>query len=337
MDTYFLPNEQRGSWLARLAGKFDVFYPGVVEERVHWQKYNPSDFQIEQLALRQIRAAEPIKPFLFAPRERVASFPEPLAPEPEPVRALLFGLKGCDLRGLAVHQKMFLEGEFADPFYARRRQNTYFISADCPVPEKSCFCNLLGLNPFVTEGVDLSLTELPDGWLVEVISERGRELIDSEFKPATEEQLRRRQAQRDQAVQFLKEQNPKPLNPNLAQAIAERTGDTKFWAEAAAGCVECFGCLTTCPTCFCFLLYDQGNAEQFERSRVWDFCYLPMYARVGGGANPRPRFIQRFINRFHCKFMHFKNQNGFYACSGCGRCFTTCMGKIDIRNILGQL
>lgn len=337
MDTFFLPNERRSNWLARLAVKFDVFYPRLSEERIHWQKYSQVDFQIENLALKQIRAAEPIKPFLFAPRERVASFPEPLAPEPNPARALLFGLKGCDLRGIAVHQKMFLQDKFADPFYARRLENTFFVGADCPFPAGFCFCNLVGVKPFLTEGVDLSLTVLDEGWLIEVISQRGKELIDEGFVKADENQLSRRQAQREQALGVLKQQNPRLWNPNLAQAISDKTRDGKFWAEAAKECVECFGCLITCPTCFCFLLYDQGDGERFERTRVWDFCYIPMYARVGGGANPRPTFIQRFINRFHCKFMHFQNQNGFYACSGCGRCFTTCMGKIDIREILGQL
>jgi len=337
LDTYFLPNDRRSAWFTRLAGSFNVFYPALIEDRIHWQKYNQADFQIEKLALKQIRAAEPIKPFLFAPRERVASFPEPLVPEPSPVQALLFGVKSCDLRGIAVHKKMFMEGEFADPFYAQRLMNTYLIAADCPLPENSCFCNLLGLNPFVSEGVDLSLTVLEEGWLIEVISERGKNLIGAEFQPSVDKMIARRQAQREKALQILKTQNPKDLHSNLTQAIAERTKDFSFWNQAASGCVECFGCLITCPTCFCYLLYDNGNAERFERTRVWDFCYVPMYARVGGGANPRPRFIQRFINRFHCKFMHFKNQNGFYACSGCGRCFTTCMGKIDIRNILGKL
>ena len=346
LETYFLPNPRRGAWLARLAGQFNLFYPAEIEKRIHWQRYNSGEFQLEGVALKRIRAAEPIKGFLFAPRERVASFPQPLAPEsvnvaPGPgVRTLLFGVKGCDLPGLAVHERMFLSGEFKDPFYAQRLKNTVLVASDCPIPEQTCFCNLLGLKPYVTEGVDLSVSVLDEGWLVEVLTERGKGLIEEArdgFQKAGEELIAKREGQRQRAMQLLKEQNPREWNPELAQAIAIKSRDLDFWQKAAGDCVECFGCLLTCPTCFCYLLYDQGNAERFERTRVWDFCYLPMYARVGGGANPRPRFIQRFINRFQCKFMHSKNQNGFYACSGCGRCFTTCMGKIDIRNILGQL
>ncbi len=319
--------------------KYKLFLPAAVDEKVHWQQFNPTEFKVENLALSRIRAAEPIKAFLFSPRERVAGFPESM----EPVaagQALLFGVKGCDLLGLAVHQKMFLEGDFPDPFYAERLRNTILVAADCPAPEKSCFCNLVGRTPYVTEGADLSLSVLDDGWLIQIFSERGAALVDEGkdvFRSAVDAQVAKRTAQREAAMKVLAEQNARVWNTNLPAAIAEKTPDHSFWADAAKDCVECFGCLLTCPTCFCFLLYDQTKGDKMERTKVWDACYMAMYARVGGGANPRPTFIQRFINRFHCKFMHFKNQHGFYACSGCGRCFTTCMGKIDIREILGRL
>ncbi len=338
MAIYFLPNERRVNWLARLAGGYNLFIPVKAGNGVHWQRFDKEKVDLDSLALKEIRAAEPIKSFLFSPRERVALFPEPLEEPADGNPALLLGVKGCDLRGLAVHQKMFLEGEFADPFYSKRVKETVLIAADCPEPKDSCFCNLVGLKPYAVDGVDLVLSVIDEGWLVEVVSERGAKLIEGEnWQPAAERQINKRDGQRQQAEGVLQQRNPKPLNPNLPQVIAERTNDEKFWAEAAKDCVECFGCLMTCPTCFCFLLYDQAKGDKVERTKVWDACYMAMYARVGGGANPRAKFLKRFINRFHCKFMHGKNQHGFYFCSGCGRCFTACMGKIDIRDILGRL
>jgi len=335
---YFLPNERRINWITRLAGGHNLFLPVKVNSSVHWVRFDKGNFDINALALKEIRAAEPIKPFLFSPRERVALFPEPLKEPANETPALLFGVKGCDLRGLAIHKIMFQEGEFADPFYSQRLQETILIGADCPEPKDSCFCNLVGLKPYVVDGVDLVVSVIDEGWLVEVLSEKGAKLIAGEdWRPANENQVGKRNAQRQEAEAVLQRRNPKPLNPNLPQAIAEKTNDEKFWAEAAQDCVECFGCLMTCPTCFCFLLYDQAKGDKVERTRVWDACYMAMYARVGGGANPRAKFLKRFINRFHCKFMHGKNQHGFYFCSGCGRCFTACMGKIDIRNIIGRL
>jgi Fe-S oxidoreductase len=84
-------------------------------------------------------------------------------------------------------------------------------------------------------------------------------------------------------------------------------------------------------------LYDQAKEQGLDRTRVWDACYEAAYARVGGGANPRAEFIRRFANRFDCKWKEFKRDHGMYACSGCGRCLKACMGKIDIRNVLGEL
>lgn len=337
MDIFFLPNERCIEWLARLGDEYKIFLPISVNGKVHWQPFDKAKLSLETIALREIRAAEPIKAFLFRPRESVATFPQPLEPAPAPP-ALLFGVKACDLRGLAAHQKMFLEGEYPDPFYAERLKNTVFVAADCPTPKESCFCNLVGVVPYATENADVSLTVLDEGWLLQPISERGRELIEKPgVTSADESQKARRESLRAEALKSLQRINPKPWNPLLPQMIAERTNDERFWSQAAQECVECFACLLNCPTCFCFLLFDQAKGEAVERTRIWDACYMAMYARVGGGANPRPKFLQRFINRFHCKFMNAKNLHGFYFCSGCGRCFTSCMGKIDIRDILGRL
>jgi ferredoxin len=74
-----------------------------------------------------------------------------------------------------------------------------------------------------------------------------------------------------------------------------------------------------------------------ERTKVWDACYIAAYARVGGGANPRAEFVKRFYNRFFCKFSHFPSWQKMPACSGCGRCYRVCMGKIDIRKVLAEV
>ena len=333
-----------GPWLAKLTREFTVFVPVEIEGKVHWHRVGESDLSATadatgpKWALERIRAAEPVKAFLFQPRETVASFPEQLdAPQPE--RTLLLGVKSCDLRSLQVHKKMFLEGEFQDPFYEARLKNTVMVAADCPVPEKSCFCNLVGLKPYPEDKTDVNVAVVETGYLFEV-TDSGRALVDlarGEFRSAADAEVAERDRRRKAAVKALEQANPKQWNPDLPKAIEQHTTDEKFWELAAKGCVECFGCLTGCPTCFCFLLYDQAKGVGIERTKVWDACYMAMYTRVGGGMNPRGEFLKRFINRFHCKFMHAKNEWGFYGCSGCGRCIVGCMGKIDIRNILGQL
>lgn len=331
-------------WLSRLLERYTVFLPKERESQVHWHRLETKDLETETdfmtPAQRRIRASEPVKSFMFQSRQRVGSFPDPL-PADEPGPRVLLGIKNCDLIPLKVHDKILGEGEFKDPFYLGQRKSTILVAADCPVPEQSCFCNLLGLTPYAQEGADATLSIVNGDWLLET-GHRGEELIgtDSDLFAGLADyaiELTTRSEQRKAAVEMLNVINPKPWNPDLPGAIAARLHDHAFWQKHAETCVECFGCLMGCPTCYCFILYDQARAKGLERTRAWDACYEAAYARVGGGANPRAEFIKRFANRFDCKWKEFKRDHGMYACSGCGRCFRACMGRIDIRNVLGEL
>ena len=130
--------------------------------------------------------------------------------------------------------------------------------------------------------------------------------------------------------------NEVPLQERL-EGIIEKNYEAELWAEEAQTCVECGACNTICPTCHCFLLYDQLDQEKMARLRVWDSCLLKNFARVAGGANPRSQLWMRLRNRFEKKFDFFPRVAGFYACTGCGRCITACPGKIDIRRVLKRL
>jgi sulfhydrogenase subunit beta (sulfur reductase) len=344
LGVYLLAKSSVHQWLSKLLARYAVFVPIERENQTHWHRLEPGDLEAEPdiitPAQRRIRASEPVKSFMFQPRQRVGSFPEPLEPS-EPALRVLLGIKNCDLIPLQVHDKILGEGDFKDPFYLAQRKNTLLVVADCPVPEPSCFCNLLGLTPFAQEGGDAKLSIVNGDWFLET-GRRGQELIDMApdlFAGLADYamEITLRDEQRKAAVERLSVANPKPWNPNLPGAIAAKLGDAAFWNRHADTCVECFGCLMGCPTCYCFLLYDQAKKQGLDRTRVWDACYEAAYARVGGGANPRAEFIKRFANRFDCKWSQFKRDHGMYACSGCGRCLKACMGKIDIRNVLGEL
>ena len=334
---------QRDQWLAKLLERFTVYVPAEREGQVHWHRLEPADMNsgVDTItpALRRIRASEPVKSFMFGPRQQVAAFPEPFQPE-EPKTRVLLGVKACDLMPLKVHDRILGEGEFKDPFYLARRRSTILVAADCPVPEDCCFCTLVGLKPYPTEGADMYLSVAGDSYLISVEG-RGRELVDFApelFRPADDPTLiARRDAEREAAVATLERINPVEFRPDVPAALAERLHETTYWQRHAETCVECFGCLMGCPTCYCFILYDQAREKGVDRTRAWDACYEAAYARVGGGANPRAEFVRRFANRFDCKFKEFKNDYGFFACSGCGRCFRACMGHIDLRKVIGGL
>lgn len=317
--------------LLRLIEKYEVFIPTIEQERPHFHRFSSED--TSTISFEHIRTVEPVKHFLFKPIESVASFDKPLEKGIKP--QAIVGIKRCDLKAIEVYDKVFLDSEFVDPFYKKRRETTILISADCPQPEPTCFCNLLGLNPWVDEGADLNVTPVRSGYVIEPLSSKGEAIIEENkiwFENTSPEDLEQREASRKKALDKLKEINPDRFKEDLYERV--NVNEQKFCLSEASGCVECCGCLMCCPTCYCFLLYDEPSNE---RVRIWDACYYAAYARVGGGANPMPDFTSRFKNRFECKFNYFYKYHGFFACTGCGRCISGCMGKIDIRKILLKL
>ena len=115
----------------------------------------------------------------------------------------------------------------------------------------------------------------------------------------------------------------------------QRSFESELWEDLAADCVECGACNFICCTCHCFLLADGVDAHRCPaRTKQWDSCLLPNFARTAGGGNPRPRRAERLRNRFDKKFNFAPDVLGFYACDGCGRCTEACIGKIDILEVL---
>ena len=114
--------------LDAVADQMELYVPKKSGEFYVFQKYDPV---VEQpVEFNNIRACTPVKEFLFPMREIAAVFPE--SAEPEQVKPFaLFGLKECDLRSIEILDKVFLEEEFEDPFYVKRRENMFIITSDC--------------------------------------------------------------------------------------------------------------------------------------------------------------------------------------------------------------
>ncbi|MBE0431959.1 4Fe-4S dicluster domain-containing protein [candidate division WOR-3 bacterium] len=331
MKFTLLPAEKISDFVQALSADGAVFYPYLENGKTHLQKY--AEGKPFKPDFRRIRTAENVKHFFFPSRHTVARFPNDEKKE-FPV-TYLFGIKNCDLRGVDVYDRVFLKWEPVDPVYRERRKNVFLISADCPVPEESCFCSLVGLNPY-GEGVgDVNFTVVSRGLLFEVFTEKGEEIIKKHqglFTEAGGEDEKERALIRKEALSKVRKINEKSLKKNLPDRIA--SAEKSRIRDARGECVECHACLHGCPTCYCFLLSDYKRGSDIERVRAWDACYYAAYARVGGGANPRSRLDERFWNRFQCKFNYFYQYESIYSCSGCGRCWLGCSAKIDIREIL---
>jgi len=294
------------------------------------------------------RAAQSAKGFLMPASESVGRYGcGAESSERQEALMVLAGLRACELRAREYLDRVFQEGEFQDPLYDQRRQSLLTISCDCIECADSCFCPLVGGQPFATEGFDLNFSPVDGGFVVETGSDRGVELLETcsmaPLVEATPEQLGRRDQQRQQTAERLQRQNGDFDFPATDAAATPLPNDNdQTWQSFAADCVECGACTNICPTCHCFYLYDQLlGPDEFERVRTWDSCLLSSYHRMAGGPQmkltPRPKLLGRLANRVLHKFTYSPQQYEMLGCVGCGRCVDACLGEIDIRQVVQEL
>lgn len=336
--------EQFELFLEKIVGQGLFFATTEDDEgRVHFEKLSADEST--RVFLGKARSLETIKAFFFPPRSVVAEYPEGTSEKEEGTpatgRTVIVGLRACGLKALEILDRVFTD-DVLDPLYQSRRENSLIITCDCSQPYETCFCTEVGYGPYAESGFDLNISPLNGKLLVEVGSPKGDQVVSEHadlFLEAPEDLLQRRQANRQAVVEQAKKIN-KPFNisPPYQQTVQQQlTGEAWKKRGLAYSCVECGACTHVCPTCRCFLLVDHQKNGGYQRSMVWDVCFYPGYWRMAGNLSPKPRLIDRFQNRFSCKFSYFPDNYDTISCTGCGRCIEACPGNIDIRRCLSEL
>ncbi len=343
-NTYYIETGNLNAFANKLSTGFKVFSP-VLKEGYPTKgiDYTYRKFlEGSSLEFNPYRTIEPLKSFFTRSKEEVAQYFDKDEPVMDVDRVVIFGVKSCDLAGHKIQDFVFLEGVEVDPLYRVRRENTIFISSDCADFKEVCHCLSWEIQPYPEIGFDLNLSPLNDGYVVEVGSKKGEELIEQYqeyFVLAKDTQIFGRRAKRDSLVERLK-RHLLPQNlvtRNIVQKLMRDGYNLDTWKQFMLTCVECGGCNFICDTCHCFLLADNLKGNKNSRLRVWDSCQYANYGRVAGGANPSKLRAQRLRFRFTKKFDFFIDNLGIPACCGCGRCIEVCPGKIDIREVLKDL
>jgi sulfhydrogenase subunit beta (sulfur reductase) len=273
------------------------------------------------------------KKYLFPPQAtllRSKRTPEGWAfevpPDDSPQLALL-GVRACELAALAIQDRVFIGGDYVDPLYAERRRRLFIVAVNCTQAAATCFCTSMKTGPRCLAGFDLALTELPSGFIVEIGSENGRELLSSlTVRAATAAELADAEARRQRATQQTRTLDTSDVHDLLLANLQHPR-----WTDVADRCLSCANCTMVCPTCFCSSVEEVSDlqGENVERRRQWDSCFNLDFSYMNGGAvrgQTRARYRQWLTH----KLATWMDQFGSSGCVGCGRCLTWCPVGIDL-------
>jgi sulfhydrogenase subunit beta (sulfur reductase) len=250
-----------------------------------------------------------------------------LAPMPEGKR-LVFGVRPCDARALALVDRVYRDRGFRDPHYLSRRDNTVLVVLACQQPAPTCFCTSVGGGPADATGADVVAYEAGDDLLLEPTSGKGEEFLKAaKLDQAPEAELKKaKEAYEKVAAAMSPLWDLAAVRPKLYANF-----DAAAWEEIASRCVSCAACTFVCPSCHCFDVADEGKHGRGLRLRFWDACTQSLFTLHASGHNPRERKAARYRQRVLHKFYYFHDNWGENLCVGCGRCVVACPVNVDIR------
>ncbi len=258
-----------------------------------------------------------------------------IAPAEQATETVVFGIRPCDARSFVILDRLF-DGDFKDPYYLNKRQQTVLIGLACSDPTNRCFCPSLGGSPAGTEGLDLLFTDSGDSYYIRVITERGQKLLEPAAAlltpPTDEEKNKKDQVEKAAGAKIRRHVNLDEMHERLLRAF-----ESEVWLELANKCLGCGICTYYCPTCHCFDIQDEGDPLAGRRIRVWDACMYEEFTRHTSGANPRHNRAERLRNRILHKFSYYPRNFGYVACVGCGRCIALCPVNEDLIEILDRV
>lgn len=302
----------------------------------------PGGYQLEKTADNKAfgfsNGPQGIKPFLFKPEETTwkversaegkLSF-KPFHPKEQPIA--YFGARACDIAAMVIQDKVFIDSQYPDERYQRRRDSLFVIAVNCTYASANCFCVSAGSGPECQSHYDIALTEIDEGFVVKIGTERGGDLIRMmNLEVCDASQLVMASNNRHQAsvmqTKRIPFDNQRKLRDNVMNAL-----DHPRWAEVAERCLSCGNCTSVCPTCFCHTEVEKPtmDASASEHQTQWDSCFTEGHSYFAGKVlrdTTEKRYRQWLTHKVGTWFDQFDTS----GCVGCGRCIAWCPVGIDL-------
>jgi len=243
---------------------------------------------------------------------------------------ILIGVHPYDMIAINQMDRIFSQDNY-DTHYMKRRSNATIIACDVMTPSKNVFASSMG-TATVSEGYDILLTDIGNGYLAEAATEKGEKLLAKATGAVEtmENDLKKRKNLWDENKKRL---NKHELKCDLSDlpVLLEKAYNHPVWEEKAKTCFSCGSCNQVCPTCYCFNVSDDvdWSLRTGKRERAWDGCLLDGFTKVAGEYEFRKNRADRFRHRLYRKGKYVPDKiGGEIACVGCGRCISACLPDI---------
>lgn len=339
MAVKFLAKDNLTSWLTELSDSYRTVVPQRAGEAIVFRPFDAdTEPELDVRATTSPKAAvfPRCEPLMIYRETKDEENPGKVKLEIEEKKdetpAVVVGARACDAAGFNTFDRVYLKEDVTDQNYLARRKNTLFVTLVCDKPATTCFCNWVGGGPADTEGADVQMTPLGDGWLLEAITEQGETLLSGSNLSDGEARIDEAQTIKETAEERMGD------TPDLSEApekLIALFDDVGFWETMSAKCISCGACTYLCPTCYCFNITDEQCGMEGVRLRTWDNCMSNLFTMEASGHNPRPTKAHRLKNRVGHKFSYYPTiHGGHIACVGCGRCIKSCPVSVDIRSIV---
>jgi ferredoxin len=261
------------------------------------------------------------------------------ADAPAPERFAFIGVRACELRAIAIQDRVFTGGRHADPGYAANREGAFLVAVNCGQAASTCFCVSMSAGPKAEAGFDLALTELLGSgghrFLVEAGTPRGAEVLaEAGASPAPTGDVFAAEAVVERTTASMGRSMPAI---DLRDLLYDNLEHPR-WDDVAGRCLACGNCTMVCPTCFCFSVEEVTDLASGDpgRQRSWDSCFTLDHSYLHGGpvrTSTRSRYRQWMTH----KLATWQDQFGTSGCVGCGRCIAWCPVGIDITEEVGAI
>ena len=323
-----------GKILSQWAGEFTVFVPSRENGVAMLARWDGSDTSLIDWYRNTV---VPPKANFLPSMEKMLSFRqdeegyhiEPTASDEG--KKLIFGIRPCDARALTMLDMTF-EDTYEDSYYLSKRRDTLLVGLGCTNNYDSCFCTSLGIHPAESTDVDLMFIDIGGEFLIEEITDKGKELIASTggLEEETEADVARARETKEKAHSRV---TRKIDTEGIVDKLLASFESQEFWEQIAAKCVSCGICTLLCPTCYCFDINDELVGKEGARFRSWDSCSFSVYTKMPM-ENPRIEKWRRVRQRVCHKYEFYPMKFGVIACTGCGRCIRQCPVNWDITQTL---